>query len=310
MTMGFLGLRSMQQWTLTVPPRRAARPGVRSTSRLCFPRTTPRPFPPLAAGRTADACSIPARLTPVNGESEAGKSFVSQHVAVQEIERGHGVVYLDFEDEVGSVTAHLVELGCPPASILAHFAYISPHEPLTTERARADLQAAMGDLRPSLVILDGVTEALSLHGFATVDNDEVAKFGRLLTRPLTDTGAAVLSLDHVTKDRESRGRYAIGGVHKLNGLSGAAFTLESVHRFGVGMAGKSRLYIAKDRPGQLRPHALPTSGNRHWYADFISKPRARHRLSCWRRSSGPSHTSRPSSWRKSPTRCSARASPS
>ncbi len=62
----------------------------------------------------------------MNGETRPA-SFVSQHVAVREIERGHGVVYLDFEDEVGSVTARLVELGRPPAPILAALRLHQPH---------------------------------------------------------------------------------------------------------------------------------------------------------------------------------------
>src|SRR5690606_34403553 len=32
--------------------------------------------------------------------------------------------------------------------------------------------------------------------------------------------------------------------------------------------GKSTVRIAKDRPGQLRRHALPHSSGMHWFADF------------------------------------------
>lgn len=227
--------------------------------------------PPVPAiGQRSDGRGLlyAGRAHALTGESEALKSWAAQYVGMQEIDAGNSVIYLDFEDDAGSVTARLLTLGCLHADIAARFAYISPQEPLTAPGAQVDLAAAVRDLRPSLVILDGVTEALSLHGLSTLDNDELARFGRMLTRPITSTGAAVLSLDHVTKDRETRGRYAIGGVHKLNGLNGAAFTLESVQRAGAGLAGRSRLLITKDRPGQLRPHAMPGSTDRWWYADF------------------------------------------
>jgi len=60
-------------------------------------------------------------------------------------------------------------------------------------------------------------------------------------------------------------------VHKLNGLNGAAFLLENRRPFGVGLTGKSTVLIAKDRPGQLRRHAVRTSGDRHWYGDLVLK---------------------------------------
>lgn len=221
-------------------------------------------------GRRNDGRGVlyPGRGHSLVGESEAGKSWLAQLFCAQELGERHGVLYLDFEDDAGAVVDRLLTVGADPARIRDRFAYIAPSEPLTTPGAADTLHQALGDLKPVLVVLDGVTEALSLHGLSTNDNDDVARFGRLLTRPMTERGAAVLSLDHVTKDRENRGRYAIGGVHKLNGLSGAALVLENVDRFGAGLAGKSRLLIAKDRPGQLRCHALPGAGDRYWFGDF------------------------------------------
>lgn len=221
-------------------------------------------------GRRDDGQGVlyPGRAHSLVGESEAGKSWLAQLFCAQELGLGNGVVYLDFEDDAGAVVNRLLTVGAPPAQIRDRFAYIAPDEPLTAPGAADTLREALGDLRPTLAILDGVTEALSLHGLSTNDGDDVAKFGRLLTRPITERGTAVLSLDHVTKDRESRGRYAIGAVHKLNGLSGAHLTLENVDRFGAGMAGRSRLLVGKDRPGQLRCHALPGTGDRWWFADF------------------------------------------
>lgn len=208
------------------------------------------------------------RTHTLSGESEAKKSWAAQLITLQELGRGHGVVYIDFEDDAASVARRLLLLGAPPQWLTDRFGYISPDEPITSGRGQDDLRDALNTVRPTLVVLDGVTEALSLHGLSTIDNDDLAKFGRLVTRPLATSGAAVLSLDHVTKATDNRGRYALGGVHKLNAVTGAAFSLENIARSGEGLAGRSRLLITKDRPGQLRNAALPGSGDRWWFADF------------------------------------------
>ena len=38
-------------------------------------------------------------------------------------------------------------------------------------------------------------------------------------RPIAAAGAAVVLIDHVAKDKEKRGRYAIGAQHKLAGVA-------------------------------------------------------------------------------------------
>jgi hypothetical protein len=123
-------------------------------------------------------------------------------------------------------------------------------------------------MKPTLAVHDGVTEAMSLHGLEMKDNTDVARFGQVLPRWLSDRGPAVVALDHVVKAADRRGRYAIGGVHKLNGLNGAAYLLQNRAPFGIGVTGHSSVLIAKDRPGQLRRHALPATGGLHRFADL------------------------------------------
>jgi hypothetical protein len=66
--------------------------------------------------------------------------------------------------------------------------------------------------------------------------------------------AAVLSCDHVPKDRAVRGREAFGSVHKGNGLTGVLILLENVDAFGRSRSGASKVFTTKDRPGYLRQH--------------------------------------------------------
>lgn len=213
----------------------------------------------------------PGRMHSVVGESEGGKTWFALLATAQELAAGHNVVFIDFEDDAPGVVGRLLTLGTTHQQIRDHFAYIRPEEPLTIPWNRLELGQALNDLKPTFVPVDGVTEGMAMHGLELRDNTDVAKFGRMLLRPIAELGAAVATLDHVVKDKEGRGRYAIGGVHKLNGLNGAMYVLENRTPFGVGVTGKSTVRIAKDRPGQLRRHALPHTSGLHWFADFELK---------------------------------------
>jgi len=204
----------------------------------------------------------------VVGESEGGKTWFALVTMAHELSVGNAGVFVDFEDDAPGVVGRMLALGVAPDVIRDRFAYIRPEEPLTTEWNKLELGQALHDLRPTFVPIDGVTEGMAMHGLELKDNTDVAKFGRMLLRPIAELGAAVSTLDHVTKDKEGRGRYALGGVHKLNGLNGAQYFLENRTPFGVGVTGKSTVRISKDRPGQLRRHGLPHSSGMHWFADF------------------------------------------
>jgi hypothetical protein len=230
---------------------------------------TYRPVLP-TVGQRNDGVGLfyPGRIHTVASESEAGKTWFALLACRDELGRGQTVLYIDFEDDEVGVVNRLLAVGASRVEIAAGFRYVRPEEPVTVGRGWTLVADLLADVNPSLCITDGVTEAMSMHGLEMKDNTDVARFGKLLLRRIADRGPAVVALDHVTKASDSRGRYAIGAVHKLNGVNGAAYVLENRKPFGVGQLGKSTLFIAKDRPGQLRRHALPSREGLHWFADL------------------------------------------
>jgi hypothetical protein len=222
-------------------------------------------------GKRADGVSMfyLGRVHSIASESEGGKTWLALVSAAHELAQGNAVVYIDFEDDETGVVGRMLALGVPAGDIRDRFVYLKPDQPIGLGLGVADLQESLVSVRPTLCVLDGVTEAMSLHGFELRDNGDVAAFGRLLPGRIAKAGPAVVCLDHVTKDRETRGRYAIGGQHKLAGLNGCAYVLESRQPFGHGITGRSTVKIAKDRPGHLRRHALPSGSGLHWFADLI-----------------------------------------
>jgi hypothetical protein len=211
----------------------------------------------------------PGRIHTVSSESEGGKTWLALAACKHELEKGEAVLYLDFEDDEGVVVGRLLALGTDPGCIRERFVYLRPEVSIHEDGAREHLTRLIRGWKPTLAVIDGVTEAMTLHGLEMKDNTDVARFGKLLPRFIADQGAAVVALDHLVKSTENRGRYAIGGVHKLNAVNGAAYLLENRQPFGIGVTGRSTVRIAKDRPGQLRRHGVPSSGGLHWFGDLV-----------------------------------------
>lgn len=133
------------------------------------------------------------------------------------------------------------------------FKFVGPERRVRPE----DIEALIGETPPTLVILDGQNEAMALHDQDIMKLDGAAEFRRILARPFKRCGAAVLSLDHVVKDPNEKGKgYATGSAHKGNGLDGALFLLENMESFGKGQKGASAVSVTKDRPGLLRQHGV------------------------------------------------------
>lgn len=227
--------------------------------------------PQATVGRRSDGVGMfyPGRQHSIASDSEAGKTWLALLAALGELEAGNAVLYLDFEDDEGGTVGRLMALGGKRDDIAERFAYVKPEEAIDALFGREDLGVLIDDTRPTLAILDGITEAMAMHGLELKDNSDIARFGRLLPRWIADKGPATVALDHVVKDREGRGRYAIGGVHKLNGINGASYVLENRQPFGIGRTGRTSVYIAKDRPAQLRRHALPGQEGLFWFGDLI-----------------------------------------
>jgi hypothetical protein len=215
------------------------------------------PQAPELLERTDGPCLLyRGRVHSLHGESESGKSWVALAEAATQLAAGSHVLMLDFESDEPTTVGRLLRLGTPPEAIATRFDYRRPE---CDPAALTDEQQLWQDLlgtRYTLAIIDGVTEALSVYGTASKDNDEVTGWIRSSPRRLAaNTGAAVVLVDHVTKDADTRGRFAIGGQAKMAALDGAAYVVEVLDPLGVGLLGRISLRVAKDRPGNVRPHA-------------------------------------------------------
>jgi hypothetical protein len=192
------------------------------------------------------------RVHALSGEPESGKGWLALTAAAERLAAGEDVLYFDFEDTATSIASRLLALGVDAEAITTRFHYVRPDEPL-----KAGGWEALDDTltaQPTLAVIDGVTEALVLHALDLKDNADVAKWLALLPRKLVEAGMAVLQIDHVGRDKEARGRFALGAQHKLAGID-VAYSLEVIDPFGRGRDGRVKVTITKDRPGHIRQHA-------------------------------------------------------
>lgn len=208
-----------------------------------------RPQPSVGVARSDGLRLLyPGHEHTVIGEMEAGKSWVALACAAAEVVNGNPVVYIHFEEtDPGDSVERLVALGVREHDILKLFRFVGPAAPVTA----GDLRRLL-DPRPTLVILDGVNEGMSLHGQAIREEDGAAQFRQRLVKPCMAVGAATLALDHVVKDPDKRGRNALGSIHKGNAVNGVIVMLENAEPFGRGQRGRSHVFVTKDRPGHLR----------------------------------------------------------
>jgi hypothetical protein len=227
--------------------------------------------PTPTVGRRDDGLGMfyAGKVHSIASESEAGKTWLGCHATACELNLGHGVVYTDFEDHAEDLVNRLWLMGTRREVLAKHLAYVRPLEPLGYFGLADLTETAIEAVNPTLVVIDGVAEAMTQETLDPNANADIARWLLRLPRKVADMGSAVVQLDHTAKDPErGRGRYATGGAHKLNGLDGCGYLLEAVEPFGRGRVGRSRVFVVKDRPGEIREHCAALK-KRWWYGDLV-----------------------------------------
>lgn len=186
------------------------------------------------------------------GKSESGKSWAAQVATVWTLQKGRSVVYIDFENDAWSVRERFEALGLDLAKTKHLLSYCSPNGPYTPiqwETFKKNLKGA------ELVIIDGVSDGMSMFGQDPLLNSDAVKFDRGFLRPLTSFGAAVVAIDHTPKSTEGPAA-VFGAQHKKAAVTGAMFECRVKSPFGRGMVGTLTMRLEKDKPGYMRQHTL------------------------------------------------------
>lgn len=185
-------------------------------------------------------------INSVIGESESGKTWMTLLAAYQLIRAEEHVLFIDFEDSPAQVLLRLLGMGITESELAKFFHYIQPAGAFG-DIARAEFEGWIQDM--AMVVIDGVTEAMSMHSLNGREENDIASFYAIMPKWIAARGPAVVMIDHVPKSKDNRGGYAIGSQHKKAGLTGASYTVENKDSMGRGHHGRSRISLAKDKIG-------------------------------------------------------------
>lgn len=178
----------------------------------------------------------------VQGESESGKTWIALGVLVDVLRRGGTALMIDYEDVIDRVLERLDQLGVTDDEI-ERLVYVDGHS-----AGFASLVAHVATTRYDVMVLDGVTSALSQAGLKGRDEQELTRWVDLLPR----RARMAVCIDHVTKDVEGRNGMAIGSQAKKSVVTGSSFEVRAKDKFGRGSSGTIELRMQKDKPGFIR----------------------------------------------------------
>lgn len=199
---------------------------------------------------TNNALYYPGRVNGLYGESGHGKSWIAAALASETLTAGGTVAWIDLEEPAAGIVGRLLDLDTPPDAIIDRFAHFAPEESI---QLGAALFHDLDQHPPDFVVIDSTGEALTLEGAGPNNDDEVATWFRLWPRRIaTRYQAAVLVIDHVTKDHTTRGLFPGGSQRKRAAINGSAFMVDTITTLGRGTRGVLKLTTAKDRQGVHR----------------------------------------------------------
>lgn len=181
-------------------------------------------------------------------EPGAGKSWLSLWCAGEILHMGGSCIVIDNEDTATVALSRMKIIGVADRDVRERLQIITPSAAWDAAQL-AELRRLLDRMNPDLVIVDGVANSLSNQGLSEDSAPDYVRWVNMLPRPIARTGAAVLLLDHVTKDPEQRGRWARGSGAKLGEIDGAAFQLKARIPFSRHRTGRTDVVVAKDRPG-------------------------------------------------------------
>lgn len=229
----------------------------------------PDPPAPAVVRRTDGHCIFYAgQVNIVFGDPESGKTMLASAGAADILARGGRVLFLDMDHNgPEAIVSRLLDLGAPEDALRdrAYFRYVEPDD-------AAHLLAAVGAAvtwRPAVAIVDSVGELLPILGYSSNSPDDFTAANSAVLKPLAKSGAAVVGIDHLAKNTESRAAGPTGTAAKKRAVGGVSIRVTIKSAFTPGKGGSASLTIHKDRHGGLRRNCPPPDGGEAYAGTFV-----------------------------------------
>jgi AAA domain len=189
----------------------------------------------------------------LSGPPESVKTLLAWIAALDFIRGGRApagepaaVAHVDFEIGPNATRELLTDLGAT-IDELEQVHYFEPDGPPSADDIAAIIEQSVG-----LVVIDSAAGAYGVEALDDERRKDAQRFASHWIDPFWRAGVATLLVDHVTKNAETRGRFAIGSERKI-GTADVHLGLEIVGKpLGRGGDGLAKIHTHKDRPGWLR----------------------------------------------------------
>jgi len=205
--------------------------------------------------RRSDGVSLfyAGQVNLVFGDPESGKTWLCLAAVAETLTRGRSALVLDLDHNGAAATvSRLIDLGAPESALRdpQRFRYAEPEDGAEVLAIVADA----GTWHPYVIVLDSVGEVVPLFGGSSNSPDDFTRVHAAVMKPLAMGGAAVLCVDHLAKNSESRAMGSTGTAAKKRAVGGVSLRVTIADQFAPGHGGSAHVTIAKDRHGGLRQH--------------------------------------------------------
>ena len=198
------------------------------------------------------------------GDPESGKTLIALAAVSEAAAAGRRAVFIDIDHNgPDAIVGRLLAFGVDPDYLAdpSVFRYVEPED----RDDLLDVVAFLTSWRPAAAVIDSIGELLPLLGRKSNDPDDFTAAHADVLKPLAVAGAAVIGIDHLAKNVDSRAAGPTGTAAKRRAVSGSSIRVTVREQFVPGRGGSAWLTVNKDRHGGLRQHCPtgsrePTAG--------------------------------------------------
>ena len=185
------------------------------------------------------------------GDPESGKTLIAQCAAADELATGGSALIIDLDHNgAGATISRLISMGVDEAVLrdLSRFRYCEPED----AEQLAIVVTDSVEWAPSIILLDSLGELLPMFGASSNSPDDFTRVHTAVIKPLARSGAALVVIDHLPKNRDSASFGSTGTTAKKRAIGGTSLRVTVQDPFRPGSGGRAQVTLNKDRHGGLR----------------------------------------------------------
>jgi hypothetical protein len=191
------------------------------------------------------------------GDTESGKTWLCMAAVVSVLNEGGRAAIIDLDHNgAHSIVNRLLQFGIEEdvLSDTGRFRLAEPADAVDLKEVVQNLT----EFKPDVVTIDSLGEVLPLFRYNSNNADDFTMVHTDVIKPLARHGAAVLVVDHLAKNADSRAQGPTGTMAKTRAVGGLAVRVTAQQAFRPGEGGTAKLELHKDRHGGVRKECPPS----------------------------------------------------